>query len=1027
MTHNDKTIELYEIVITHDDTAAPREAYTGNRTVFQLLKNTGTGSSCAVYRAKRADGTGGSVLLKCCLSVEQDAQTRFLQTVLRQYTLLEDVNGIAPLIGTYRGNDGHLWTLHSYEHGAPYNEMQEKDLHQLLRNTRYIAQTIRRSHQQGFLHLDITPGNVFLYTAGSGKEGAAIVDCDSFIHCNDILDPQVPLYTSDAYGAYEVRMNKRHKIGPAADVYSFGVIVFEKLFGRLPDRLLEGNGAACYRFEQSPMYDQMSAKVKALLTGFFDRTICTGLNGRFQSMDEVITQLETLIGLTSPQNRRRPRLCKRSIRPTQSAEYLLVRQALLTELEQVLFRDDRVAVLVGANGTGKSELARYFAQLHEDRFDSIELIVMQATTPPRTADDIISQMRFLDCNAAPMRADVIRQLDEHALLIIDHFDLDDTTVLRALSDLISNSGGSKIIITTCYEHVAQLSGVKRIAVGGAEEESLELFHKICNRSYDEAEMNHLKKLLKRFGSNLFATDLIARTLMEYPQTTPQSLWESCLEKRVLTEQSSTDGYILFSTKDEAYRADSYSDHIKALYTNVLQHPFSSIERRLMALLSASPGAFFDADIICQILGDDRAHQEVRAALNRFTARNWVQKDMRNGKQTIAISSLLYEALRDSGMTMMFPSDEMLLLRNLCTIVDLPNFDDYRRLIRAKVRPFELNVPPVHMLTFISRLDLVLRLRIFRHMDVGSIKGPLLFGMSYVDSDVEYWVYLTEENVTVRYFHLRRGYDITPDDLMPVHMELTEKQGRAEERSYLHFVLQKNICAYHLDLRTSTLYTCKAAYLDLWELFSDARLRPYTILEGPFNGGFSPQNMDTIGPMAFRRARTWLKAVAIPGSVTTIEPLAFAGCTGLEQICFCAPHNLKTIRTYAFAFCGLKELLLPEGIETIEDRAFSNCAWLRCVRLPNSLKRIAPFLFSGNFSLSQIHIPADIEQIDETAFFSCRQLHHISYPPNTVRTSTRPSGDIQTDLEKWGDLPVWSANGSYRMWSEYRFRKPTPGL
>jgi len=81
-------------------------------------------------------------------------------------------------------------------------------------------------------------------------------------------------------------------------------------------------------------------------------------------------------------------------------------------------------------------------------------------------------------------------------------------------------------------------------------------------------------------------------------------------------------------------------------------------------------------------------------------------------------------------------------------------------------------------------------------------------------------------------------------------------------------------------------------------------------------------MDTtvIGRGAFAE-NTQITSVVIPEGVTTIEGIAFMGCTNLETVVF--PSTLMEIGLYAFADCvSLKNVVLPDGVTFVGGAAFS---------------------------------------------------------------------------------------------------------
>ncbi len=1016
-----KTVELYEIGLELSRDGQKAEHPTGNRAAFHLNLDepNAQGSSCAVYFARRTDGAGGQVCLKRCLSREAGDEQRFLNTAYLQYTLLEEVNGIAHILGLYRGEDGNLWSAHSYEHGQSYDCIQEESLWQLLRNGRFIAQAIRRTHLQGYLHLDVSPANVFFYTPGSGMEGVAIVDCDSFVPVQRCFAPNIPLYTSAQYGAPEVQRGNRQRIGPASDVYSLGVVLFEKLFDRLPNRR-EGSSCAPIALEESRMFDQMTVKTRTLLEEFFNHTICISPSARYSDMDSVLEQLEKLIALADPNNMRRPKLCKKNIRPTRGMDCFVPRNDIVRQIREAFLDGRKAVVVLGPSGVGKTESVRQFACEYSREFDGLELAVIEN---PKDEAAIRDRLTVLNCSAAGEAEDCIRQLDEHDLIILDNYNYEGPEHLQALENFLAGSGRAKVIITTCMARIAELPGVAAVRVESNKQLSLNLFRRVYTRPLNAEDEDHLAAVLKYIGYHTYATDMIALELMEYPELSLAQIRRKCEENRIMA--GSTAESEILSSKDGSYFVDSFAGHIKRLFSDILTHDFSPAERSIMVFLTRSPAEYFDAGIVCKIIGDHGELVLARTALNRLIRRNWVKEDRQEERQLISVHPLAAEALRESGVIGAKLADTMTFLRNLCTIVDIPDFDHFYYTICAGRPPLGFPFPAANAFAFVDRLRFAARLHHDRYI-YSEQKGIVAFGMSETEYEADYWVYLEQSNVTVSYLRLARGYSITPEDVTDARLELQEKVNRSNEWSCLHSVQQNGKDQSVFDLDAMSDRPCTALTVDLTDLFPKKRMPRFSVLEGPFRGGFAPAHLEVIGQMAFRYAGQWLNSVTIPREVVRINALAFAGCADLKHVEFSCPNAVRRIGPETFAFCGLEEIVLPEGITEIGMGAFSLCRKLRKAVLPEGLEAIDVRLFSLDYNLREIYIPTSVKSIGVHAFSGCPCEESV--PKNLDWTPDYRTGwELAFEDQVMGSVPVWRADGSYRLYSEIRKKKADPRI
>jgi hypothetical protein len=142
----------------------------------------------------------------------------------------------------------------------------------------------------------------------------------------------------------------------------------------------------------------------------------------------------------------------------------------------------------------------------------------------------------------------------------------------------------------------------------------------------------------------------------------------------------------------------------------------------------------------------------------------------------------------------------------------------------------------------------------------------------------------------------------------------------------------------------------------------------------------------IGAYAF----SWCLSLAeatFPASLIVIEANAFQFCSGLSQITFAVGSQLQYIRTEAFSFCPLIEVVIPRSIVEIDPSAFSDEVWR---------KSVTPlFLIDGEFILwvdsrTMIHrnsggqdllVGSNIEVIGANAFRS-RKISTVHFEPGT---------------------------------------------
>lgn len=106
----------------------------------------------------------------------------------------------------------------------------------------------------------------------------------------------------------------------------------------------------------------------------------------------------------------------------------------------------------------------------------------------------------------------------------------------------------------------------------------------------------------------------------------------------------------------------------------------------------------------------------------------------------------------------------------------------------------------------------------------------------------------------------------------------------------------------------------------------------------------PSRMSELGTCAFRGC-TALQTIHIPLGLTVLPAGAFQNCTSLTEITL--PDGLLSIEESAFEGCSsLAGLSLPPTLTTIGARAFYDCRGLQNALVPKSVSRIDNYAFAG---------------------------------------------------------------------------------
>ncbi|MGN1348591.1 MAG: leucine-rich repeat protein [Acutalibacteraceae bacterium] len=186
----------------------------------------------------------------------------------------------------------------------------------------------------------------------------------------------------------------------------------------------------------------------------------------------------------------------------------------------------------------------------------------------------------------------------------------------------------------------------------------------------------------------------------------------------------------------------------------------------------------------------------------------------------------------------------------------------------------------------------------------------------------------------------------------------------------------------------------------------------------------PDTLKTIGDYAF--AYTAIKNIEIPAGVESIGENAFKLCSSLESIIvdknnqyyssddfgvlfnkdktvliqypagnsretYKTPDSVKTLGSYSFALCQLKNIELTSEINTIEEGAIAGCLSLKKIKIPTKVETIAPVAFAECSYLEEIEIPASVKSIGLDAFGVCLSLESIKVDENNPYFSSDDFG------------------------------------
>ena len=504
-----------------------------------IEKEIGRGGSCIVYEASRETETKDKTFYRVKefypykLSISRDENGKLVpaakdaeEFIRQQQQLCLDFSRTNRLF--YSGTNyasmtnqldvfeqnGTSYVLSAYSSQktlATYTPESIKECVSLVKQVAYVLGNI---HEQGYLYLDTKPDNV-LIVDGLQKQ-IQLFDFNSLLSMEDLRNPfktrsqDIRLSYSKGFAAIELQTSKIKRLGQHTDVYGVGALLFFLLFGCIPSAPdCEDN--AVYNFEQLKYdYNKCDDKLFGELTEFFHNALAVYYADRYQSMEDVLEQLniiEMYADVTIP------RIYSTRI---SKPKYLFGREHEFEQLDMLLAsKDNNCIFLTGMGGIGKSAFIR--AYLTNRSFDTSLYIHYKDSVEATISDDDnieINTIRLDEAGKSSTRyfnrkLQKIRELTRgtNSILVIDNFTGKVDADLRAIlaTDL-------KVVILTRQSPSYQSSCELNISAISDPVALRMLFEANLGRAIVEDEVSGFEEILQRVDSHTLILELIAKQI-----------------------------------------------------------------------------------------------------------------------------------------------------------------------------------------------------------------------------------------------------------------------------------------------------------------------------------------------------------------------------------------------------------------------------------------------------------------------------------------------------------------------------------
>ena len=349
-------------------------------TTFTIADLVGRGGSCMVYNAFSIDRYGirheyilkqlfplpsesGDLVHWDAVRVSEAELKRFMKASAVQQQLARKMVNTTPMIhSVFAYENAVYFQCLERNFGVSLDRMHFDSLYGFLDVLVKAAEIVSAYHQEGWLHLDIKPQNLFCKSSGQSTF-VIMIDFDSLIRMEDISDTSITLSYTQGYSPPELVQNKREQIGIGSDLYALSCIVFEKLFGRFP-RPTEISGFARYRFSGSMLGDAAPKALTDALTQFFRHTLTVRPSDRYGSDEAFLAALREIMQLSKE---RSYQIISNFAAPP---VFFIGREREMDSIHTMLQKHGKV-IVQGVGGIGKSSVALHYADHHRNDYHTI--------------------------------------------------------------------------------------------------------------------------------------------------------------------------------------------------------------------------------------------------------------------------------------------------------------------------------------------------------------------------------------------------------------------------------------------------------------------------------------------------------------------------------------------------------------------------------------------------------------------------------------------------------------------------------
>ncbi len=477
-----------------------------------------------------------------------DEHPTLLERFLREGDALRQLDhpNIVDWLDVVEQDGVHYLILEFVEGGSLYDLLRKQPQLPVERSLEIgldLADALTRAHRLGIIHRDLKPQNVLLSEDGTPR--LSDFGVAHYVQRTTISQPGGFVGTL-AYISPESFLGL--EVDERTDIWSFGIMLYEMLAGRLP---FESSGTAglinAILNEPLPSLNHLRSDLPSDLLGLIEFMLVKDREERLQSIRRVGAALEAIKRGIPTELRPITKPAIPSSLPDRPTPFI-GRQRELAEVVALLKGPDcRLVTLTGPGGVGKTRLALQVARLMPDSYrDGIFFVDLAPVLTPDLVSGRIARALGLKEGPARSPTDSIKDhlRDRNCLLLLDNFE-QIIAAAPVVSELIDALSGLDILVTS--REILHLYGEQEYQVsplatpdrngpmaGLSEYESVVLFVRhaqLSNPNFRLTEQNvwDVAEICIRLDGLPLAIELAAARTKAFPAKYLLSLLDDSLE------------------------------------------------------------------------------------------------------------------------------------------------------------------------------------------------------------------------------------------------------------------------------------------------------------------------------------------------------------------------------------------------------------------------------------------------------------------------------------------------------------------